>query len=123
MEWLGESYGDETDKLRDVSPALLRKELLSVWGIGDETADSIILYAVGKPVFVIDAYTRRIIDRVGLKPDKDTYAAYRSLFLDNLPADTALFNEYHALLVRLGKEACRKTPLCGQCCLRDICQN
>jgi endonuclease-3 related protein len=123
VDWLGERYQDDPDELRNVSPALLRKELLSVWGIGEETADSIILYAAGKPVFVIDAYTRRIINRIGLGPDKDKYAAYQSLFMDNLPADAALFNEYHALLVRLGKEVCRKSPLCDQCCLRDICRS
>ena len=120
-DWLGEYCQDNLDRLSAISTNQLRRQLLSVWGIGEETADSILLYAVGKPVFVIDAYTRRIIDRVGLEPDGNTYAAYQSLFTENLPADVAVFNEYHALLVCLGKDACRKNPLCRQCCLQDVC--
>ena len=120
-DWLGEYCGDNLDRLFAVSTEQLRQQLLSVWGIGEETADSILLYAAGKPVFVIDAYTRRIIDRVGLAPDGDSYSAYQSLFTENLPADVAVFNEYHALLVCLGKDACRKNPLCRQCCLQDVC--
>jgi len=99
-----------------------REELLAVHGIGPETANSILLYAANHPVFVIDAYTRRIFDRIGIVPGSPTYAGYQSLFMDNLPADTTLFNEYHALLVQLGKEACRKRPVCDWCCLRDLCE-
>ena len=121
-DWLGEYCHDNLDRLSAVSADRLRQQLLSVWGIGEETADSIMLYAAGKPVFVIDAYTRRIIDRVGLAPDGNSYAAYQSLFMENLPADVAVFNEYHALLVCLGKDVCRKNPLCQQCCLQDICR-
>lgn len=121
-QWVGEYGGDDLSKLFSGSPDQLRQQLLSVWGIGLETADSIILYAANKPVFVIDAYTRRIISRVGLEPDSNSYAAYQSLFRDNLPAGAALFNEYHALLVCLGKDVCRPRPLCPQCCLRDICR-
>ncbi|GAG02755.1 unnamed protein product, partial [marine sediment metagenome] len=98
-------------------------QLLSVHGIGQETADSIILYAANKPSFVIDAYTQRIIKRIGLVPDSNNYSAYQTLFMHHLPNDTKLFNEYHALLVRLGKDACRRQPLCPQCCLNDICQH
>ncbi len=123
VDWLGESYRDDPDKLRSLNPALFRQQLLSVWGIGEETADSIMLYVADKPVFVIDAYTRRIIVRIGIRPDGDNYAAYQKLFMDNLPADAALFNQYHALLVHLGKEVCRKSPQCGHCCLRDICRS
>ncbi len=122
VQWIGEYAGDDLSKLFSGDSARLRQQLLSVWGIGPETADSIILYAADKPVFVIDAYTRRIINRVGLEPDSNSYAAYQSLFRDNLPADTALFNEYHALLVCLGKDVCRPRPLCPQCCLRNICR-
>jgi endonuclease-3 related protein len=93
-----------------------------VHGIGPETADSIILYAAGKPVFVIDAYTRRIFSRLGLAPERDSYAAYQALFLENLPQDIQMFNEYHALLVEQGKKVCRRQPLCADCCLNDICQ-
>lgn len=119
--WLGELYDDNLDRLFANDTEALREELISVHGIGPETADSIILYAAGKPVFVIDAYTRRIMDRLGLAPETNSYAAYQALFMDNLPASSQLFNEYHALLVRLGKSVCRRRPLCLHCCLGDIC--
>ena len=114
-DWLGECYQDDLGKLFASSTGQLRQQLLSVYGIGEETADSIILYAANKPIFVIDAYTRRIINRIGLAPDGNSYAAYQALFMDKLPADIGLFNEYHALLVCLGKNVCRKRPLCQQC--------
>ncbi|MFH0769705.1 MAG: endonuclease [Chloroflexota bacterium] len=122
VQWLREYCGDSLKKLFNVDIDHLRQQLLSVYGIGQETADSIILYAANKPVFVIDAYTRRIINRTGLSKESNSYSAYQNLFMDNLPADTALFNEYHALLVRLGKESCRSHPLCRKCCLKSICQ-
>ena len=87
----------------------------------EDSGNSIILYAARKPIFVIDAYTRRIINRVGLAPDNNSYVAYQNLFMNNLPTDAGLFNEYHALLVCLGKDACRKSPRCYQCCLSRIC--
>jgi len=116
-DWLGEYCRDDLDRLFTTGTGQLRRELLSVHGIGEETADSIILYAANKPVFVIDAYTRRIIDRIGLSPEKPTYAGYQRFFMDNLPLDADLFNEYHALLVCQGKNVCRKHPLCIDCCL------
>ena len=119
--WLGENYSDDLDKLFASDTDHLRQQLLSIHGIGQETADSIILYAANKPVFVIDAYTRRIISRLGLAPDSNSYSAYQSLFMDNLPTDVNLFNEYHALLVCLAKNICRNHPSCPQCCLKDIC--
>ena len=118
--WL-QSHNDNFEKLGALDIDNLRRELLSVYGIGEETADSIILYAVGKPVFVIDAYTRRIMERVGLAPEKDNYGNYQNLFMANLPHDEALFNEYHALLVRLAKDVCRKEPLCDECPLAGMC--
>jgi endonuclease-3 related protein len=121
--WLGEYYNDDLGKLFTNNTDHLRQQLLSIHGIGQETADSIILYAANKPVFVVDAYTRRIINRIGLAPDRNSYAAYQALFMDNLPADTQLFNEYHALLVCLAKNVCRSHPLCPQCCLNDICHS
>ncbi|MFC2010242.1 endonuclease III domain-containing protein [Chloroflexota bacterium] len=122
VKWLGDSCQDDLAQLFAIDTDHLRQELLSVWGIGEETADSILLYAASKPVFVIDAYTRRIIDRIGLAPNKTGYTAYQSFFMDNLPADVRLFNEYHALLVHLGKDACRPRPLCQRCCLKDMCR-
>ena len=121
--WLGNHYADSLNQLFAADIYCLRQQLLSVHGIGQETADSIILYAANKPIFVIDAYTRRIINRIGLAPNNNSYIAYQSLFMDNLPTDTQLFNEYHGLLVCLAKNTCRSRPLCQQCCLNDICRS
>ena len=115
--WLGEYYQDNLDRLFATETGQLRRELLTVHGIGEETADSIILYAANQPIFVVDAYTRRIIDRIDLAPEATSYADYQALFMDNLPRDVGLFNEYHALLVCLGKNVCRRRPLCQQCSL------
>ncbi|MBN1692906.1 MAG: endonuclease [Dehalococcoidales bacterium] len=117
--WLGKKYNDDLDRLFKQDIPELRQQLLGVYGIGEETADSIILYAGNKPVFVIDAYTRRIISRLGLAPQNNSYSAYQKLFTAHLPADVKLFNEYHALLVRLAKETCRTKPLCHECCLNQ----
>lgn len=118
---LEEGYEGDLERLFALDLEALRRELLSIHGIGDETADSIILYAARKPIFVIDTYTHRILGRLGLALAKDSYAALQRLFMDNLPPDEALFNEYHALFVRHGKEQCRKTPICTPCCLRVLC--
>lgn len=117
VKWFREQHSDSLEKMFAGDTDGLRRQLLDVYGIGEETADSIILYASGKPVFVIDAYTRRIIDRIGLSPSVKSYSAYQSLFMSSLPADASFFNEYHALLVRLAKDFCRKRPLCDTCCL------
>ena len=117
IDWLGESCGDDLGRLFKGDIKELREQLLGIYGVGEETADSILLYAGGRPAFVVDAYTRRIIDRLGLKPRDRSYSGYQKLFTKNLPADAALFNEYHALLVRHAREVCRKTPLCGRCWL------
>lgn len=121
--WLGENYNDNLDKLFANNTNSLRQQLLSIHGIGQETADSIILYAANKPIFVVDAYTRRIINRLGLAPASNSYTDYQALFMHNLPTDTQLFNEYHALLVQMAKDACRTHPLCQQCCLSNICHS
>ena len=120
---LYEKHEDSLDKLFALDVNSLRNELLSIHGIGEETADSIILYASGKPVFVIDAYTKRIINRIGLLTASEKYAVCQKYFMDNLPADLQMFTEYHALLVNLGKTACRMVPVCEKCCLRDICRS
>ena len=122
VEHLGERYDDDLDAMFGQDAETLRAELLSIHGIGEETADDIILYAAGKPVFVIDAYTQRIMGRMGTAPPVERYGAYQSMFMDNLPRDGGLFNEYHALLDRHGVEACRKrSPLCESCCLLAVC--
>ena len=123
VEHLEEAHEDSLEKLFSLDILRLRSELLNIHGIGPETADSIILYAAHKSIFVIDAYTRRILSRLGLSPSKDNYSAFQALFMDNLPADEKLFNEYHALFVRHGKEVCRKVPLCDRCCLSNLCHN
>ena len=99
----------------------LRKGLLSVNGVGPETADDILLYAFERPVFVIDAYTRRFFSRLGLVSADEGYEHLRSKFEKNLPSEAAMFNEYHALIVIHAKEVCKKTPNCGLCCLRERC--
>jgi len=121
VNWLGASYGDNLCRLFALNTEVLRTQLLAVHGIGPETADSILLYAANKPVFVIDTYTRRIINLLGLAPENDSYDAYQTLFTSNLPQNIQLFNEYHALLVRHAKTACRKQPVCEKCCLLDVC--
>lgn len=97
----------------------LRPKLLAVKGIGQETADSILLYALNYPIFVVDAYTARIMHRHAFVPEDVSYAELQELFTDNLPQDIELFNEYHALLVRVGKYWCKKSkPLCSDCPLQ-----
>jgi len=115
-------YGDDPTRWRHRDAKELRAELLGVHGIGQETADDIVLYATGLPSFVIDTYTRRVVARLGLAPDRDSYGAFQALFERHLPADAPLFNEYHALLDHHAKETCLKTsPRCEGCCLLEVC--
>jgi len=95
--------------------------LLRVRGIGPETADSILLYALGHPYFVVDAYTRRLFRRLGCGPRGNSYHEWQRFFMEALPPDAGLFNEYHALIVRHGKERCRARPRCPGCPLLDLC--
>jgi endonuclease-3 related protein len=99
---------------------ILRENLLNVNGIGPETADSICLYALERPVFVIDAYTKRILYRHGLATEKSTYHELQEFFHKNLPSDAGLFNEFHALLVMLGKHYCKPKPKCEGCPLEGV---
>ena len=119
--YIGDAYDDDIDVMRAEDGVKLRRELLAVKGIGEETADAILLYALGKPTFVIDAYTRRLFNRLGITPESENYSAYQRMFSDSLPSDTALFAEYHALIVQQCKESCRTTPVCEGCCLREVC--
>ena len=98
----------------------LKEELLSVKGIGMESADSILLYAGRKPIFVIDAYTKRVLSRHDIIDKDSDYESVQRLFMDNLPTDHRIFNEYHALLVRLAKDICRKKPRCHICPIKPI---
>jgi endonuclease-3 related protein len=110
-----------TRRLRRRATDRLRGELLGVNGIGPETADDILLYAFARPVFVIDAYTRRLGRRLGWYDGDETYESLRVGFENALGADVALFNEYHALIVRHAKEVCKPRPLCQACCLGRLC--
>lgn len=100
-----------------------RENLLDIWGIGPETADSILLYAYDQPFFVVDAYTKRIFSRLGMCDAKDNYEKIQKMFHENLEKDFKIFNEYHALLVELGKRNCKTKPICETCVLRKICKN
>ncbi|MFH1231895.1 MAG: endonuclease III domain-containing protein [Planctomycetota bacterium] len=121
MDYLFENYDGDLERLFNKSVFSLREELLSVRGIGPETADSIVLYAAEKPSFVVDAYTYRIMFRHRLIPEETTYDELKAFFEESLQSDVKLFNEYHALLVRLGKTYCKKTkPLCNTCPLDDL---
>lgn len=109
------------EKLRNESTAKLRRALLKVKGIGPETADSILLYALERPVFVIDAYTKRIFSRHGFMEQDRDYSEFQNFVMDRLPRDVELYNEYHALIVRAGKNWCKKSkPLCSKCPLETL---
>jgi len=99
----------------------LREQLIKINGIGEETADSILLYALDKPVFVIDAYTKRIFSRLGFISENIKYSDLQRLFTEHLKKDTPLFNEYHALIDYLAHFICRKKPECQRCVLNDEC--
>ena len=119
LRYFLKEYKGRVKKMRLTDTHDLRAELLSVRGIGPETADSILLYALEKPVFVIDAYTKRILSRHGFFKDDIAYQEAQSFFMTNLKKDVKLFNEFHALLVNLAKSYCRKRrPLCEKCPLR-----
>ena len=120
VNWLFDNYGGKLENLQTIHTGQLREELLAIKGVGRETADSILLYALGRSVFVVDAYTARITMRHELiEPDAD-YEQLRELFESNLPEDVPLFNEYHALLVRTGKEFCRTKARCSGCPLEVL---
>lgn len=123
--WLMETCDGDLDKMFESPILTLRRQLLERPGIGPETADSIILYAGGQPVFVVDAYTKRIIGRIGLTRLED-YHELQKFFERNLPVDVELYKEYHALLVELGKRNCladRVKAKCGACPVGDDCEN
>jgi len=120
LKFFCKEYNADVSAMSSEKCAFLREQLLEVHGVGPETADSILLYALNKPVFVVDAYTKRILSRHRLiRPGAD-YTEIQNLFRKNLKNGVKLFNEYHALLVRLGKEICLKNkPKCASCPLRD----
>jgi len=111
----------EFSVLSGVETNALRKKLLTINGVGPETADDILLYAFERPVFVIDAYTRRIFSRLGLLNANKGYELLRHQFEANLKSDVTIFNEYHALVVCHAKHVCKKRPDCTGCCLAGYC--
>ena len=120
-QFLREAADGRLEDLAGEATADLRRRLLGVNGVGEETADSILLYALHHPVFVVDAYTRRIFERLELLESGLSYTGIQARFEASLPRDRALFNEYHALIVALGKDYCKPKPRCGGCPLRPQC--
>ena len=120
VDFFFDEYGGNIKRMKRERVGVLRWKLLNVKGIGPETADSILLYGLKKPIFVVDAYTKRILSRHGIISEKASYEEVQNLFMDHLPHDERLFNEYHALLVHLGKTLCQKVPRCDICPLNSI---
>jgi endonuclease-3 related protein len=120
MNFLFDEYDGCLQKMSDEDTEILRQKLLGIKGLGEETVDSILLYAFNKPVFVIDAYTKRIFSRYGLIKEGARYKEIQMFFLDNLPQDTALYNDFHAQIVNLGKNICKSSPDCTICQIKII---
>lgn len=119
LSFLHNEYHGCMEKMFEEETGMLREKLLGVNGIGEETADSILLYGGNRAVFVVDAYTRRIMEREKMTHKDWSYWEVQKLFMDNLPPKVALYNQYHALLVNTGKDYCKKEPNCGNCPLRS----
>ncbi len=120
IHFLMTEYGGSVEAMAEENHERLREKLLAVKGIGPETADSILLYALQKPVFVIDQYTYRILSRHFLVSEETTYEEMQQLMMDHLPEDGSIFNEYHAQIVMIGKHFCKKTPRCEECPLNGV---
>ena len=120
IDFLFEEYAGDIKRMKRGRLDELREKLLAIRGIGPETADSILLYGLKKSIFVVDAYTKRILSRHGIISEKASYEEVQKLFMNHLPHDEKLFNEYHALFVHLGKMVCRKMPKCDICPLKGI---
>ncbi len=121
LSFLIKKHDVNLKKMSRLDLAKLRQELLKVKGIGQETADSILLYALNKPIFVVDSYTKRIFSRHGFISEKAVYEEVQKLFMDNLKHEVKLFNEYHALIVKLAKDFCVKSkPKCDLCPLEGV---
>lgn len=120
INFLFQEYGGDLKRMKRERLGELRERLLGVKGVGPETADSILLYGLKKPIFVVDAYTKRILSRHGLISEKASYEEVQGVFMDHLACNEKLFNEYHALLVYLGKTLCKKIPKCDACPIKSI---
>ncbi len=117
-----DGYDGKIDLMAREQTKLMRERLLALKGVGPETADSILLYALGKPVFVVDAYTRRIFSRLGYLPEDVDYQSTQEFFTKRLPVDVDLYNDYHAQIVYLGKDYCKPKPRCEECPLKSLCE-
>ncbi|MBW2117986.1 MAG: endonuclease III domain-containing protein [Deltaproteobacteria bacterium] len=115
IHFMNDQYGEDLSEFFRDETQIIREGLLSVNGVGPETADSILLYAARRPVFVIDAYTHRILKRHGMSEEYATYYELQELFMDHLPEDQELYSEFHALIVQTGKNYCKRKPLCLYC--------
>jgi len=122
LAFLEREYGGRVERMAGEEALVLRAKLLAVDGIGPETADSIALYAAARPVFVVDAYTRRIFSRLGLLRGDESYEEIQAFFMRRLAPDAALYNDYHAQIVLLAKDTCRVRPRCPECPLESLCR-
>ena len=114
-------FDGQIHKMKSIGLLQSRELLLNTNGIGPETADDILLYALGLPIFVVDTYSRRIFSRVGIGPSEDKYEVWQNFFMDNLPKDAELYAQFHALIVRLGKDHCKSGPICSGCPIFEYC--
>jgi endonuclease-3 related protein len=119
LDFFAQRFGNSMENMAAEAWPPLRADLLQLHGIGPETADSILLYALHQPTFVVDAYTFRVLSRHGLAAEPCSYEELRQLFMDRLPSEVPLYQEYHALLVRVGKDFCRPQPRCPGCPLEN----
>lgn len=123
MDFFFNEYDGDLSIMSKEDPALLRQKLLTIKGLGEETVDSILLYACNMPFFVVDAYTKRIFSRYGLIQDNASYRDVQLFFTRNLPKDIELFNDFHAQIVHLGHLICKTQPRCNLCPIRKINEN
>lgn len=121
LEFLFKEYGGSMDNLAEADEDVLRAQLLDLWGVGEETADAILLYAADKPSFVVDAYTKRVFMRMGMLDGITTYSEIKDFFEENLPKDLELYKEFHALIDELAKNYCLINPGCDLCPVSGLC--
>ncbi len=119
LDFFYRQFHDSLEEMAQEDLGTMRAALLTVKGIGPETADSILLYALNQPTFVVDAYTYRVLSRHNLAPEAPSYEELQALFMDHLPADVPRYQEFHALLVKVGKDFCRPRPRCPGCPLHE----
>ena len=120
LDFLFEKYSGDFREMKNQKIGRIREELLGIKGFGKETVDSILLYALDYPIFVIDAYTKRIFERYGFFPESSSYEECQSFFMSDLPRDISLYNDFHAQIVILGKMVCKKNPSCEKCPIKRV---